>query len=221
MGGFQSYYWGLVRTLRPEDVVIMAPAHPRAAAFDASHPYHVVRARESVVWPTPRNLRVAEGLAAEHRAELVQVGHPLPAGLLGPMLARRRGLPYLVMLGGAELTLPATWPVGGQLLRYVLGNARLLITVSDYTTAAARRRSSMRPFVQLPMNTVSRRMSFSAVPGSSPIYSRAWTHARRSVSSEKLDGSGTRPDIGATCPGDVPHVTCGSSAAASSTSVRS
>lgn len=139
VGGFQSYYWGLVRTLRPEEVVIMAPAHPRAAAFDASHPYHVVRTKESVVWPTPRNLRVAESLAAEYGAELVQLGHPLPAGLLGPMLARRRGLPYLVMLGGAELTLPATWPVGGQLLRYVLGNARLLITVSDYTTAAARR----------------------------------------------------------------------------------
>ncbi|NLT34409.1 MAG: glycosyltransferase family 4 protein [Gaiellales bacterium] len=160
VGGFQSYYWGLVRTLRPEDVVIMAPAHPRAAAFDATHPYRVVRTRESVVWPTPRNLRVAEDLAAEHDAELVQLGHPLPAGLLGPALARRRGLPYVVMLGGAELTLPATWPVGGQLLRYVLGNARLLITVSDYTTAAAQRLLGAR----VPAHTVRPAMDVDRFP---------------------------------------------------------
>ena len=139
IGGFQSYYWGLVQSLTPDEVVIMAPAHPRAVEFDEAQPYRIVRTAESVVWPSPTNLRLAERLAEEHGSELVQLGHPLPAGLLGPMLKRRRGLPYVVMLGGAEVTFPATWPLGGQLMRYVMNRASLFMAVSDYTAAAAER----------------------------------------------------------------------------------
>lgn len=139
IGGFQSYYWGLVQSLAPDEITIMAPAHPRAADFDKAQPYRIVRTREPVVWPSPANLRLAERLVEECGSELVQLGHPLPAGLLGPMLKRRRGLPYVVMLGGAEVTLPAVWPLGGQLMRLVMNRASLFIAVSDYTAAAAER----------------------------------------------------------------------------------
>ena len=139
IGGFQSYYFGLVRTLSPQDIVVMAPAHPKAAEFDASQPYRVVRTKESVVWPGPSNLRLAMRLAREHEAELVLLGHPLPAGLLGPQLKRRQGLPYAILLGGAEVTFPAVWPIAGQLMRYVMRNASLLMAVSDYTANAARK----------------------------------------------------------------------------------
>lgn len=139
IGGFQSYYWGLVQSLTPDEITIMAPAHPRAADFDKAQPYRIVRTREPVVWPSPANLRLAERLVEECGSELVQLGHPLPAGLLGPMLKRRRGLPYVVMLGGAEVTLPAVWPLGGQLMRFVMNRASLFIAVSDYTAAAAER----------------------------------------------------------------------------------
>ena len=39
LGGAQSYYWGVIRTLDPSEVAILAPAHIDAAAFDATHPY--------------------------------------------------------------------------------------------------------------------------------------------------------------------------------------
>lgn len=139
IGGFQSYYFGLVQALAPEDIVIMAPSHPGAASFDKSHPYRVERTKEPVVLPHGRNLERAAHLAQEHGAELVLLGHPLPAGLLGPRLKKRLGLPYAVLLGGAEVTFPATWPVAGQLLRYVMCNASLFIAVSDYTAQAATR----------------------------------------------------------------------------------
>ena len=137
IGGAQSYYWGVMQTLPPEDLVIVAPHHPEAAAFDATHPYRVVRASRSVLLPTPELLDRALDLARDHQAELIQFGHPLPTGLLGPALARRTGLPYVVFLGGAELTLPAAVPGVGTALRSVLRQASLLLTVSSYTAAQA------------------------------------------------------------------------------------
>ena len=110
VGGFQSYYWGLVQTLHPEDIVIMAPRHPRAAEFDQNLLPGGAHARGRGL-AVATNLRLPR-LIDEQGTELVQMGHPLPAGLLGPVLKRRRGLPYIVMLGGAEVTFPATWPVG-------------------------------------------------------------------------------------------------------------
>lgn len=139
IGGAQSYYWGMIQTLDPDEVVVLAPAHREAAAFDAAQPYTIVRARRSVLWPTAALRRQAEDLIARHQLQLVQLGHPLPAGLLGPALRRSTGRPYLVFLGGAEVTLPAAIPVIGSLLRRVLCNAALLVTVSEFTAAAATR----------------------------------------------------------------------------------
>ena len=129
----------MIQTIPPEDVVIMAPAHPRAAEFDGSHPYRVVRDTYSQLLPTPRLLRAALDVAIDEKVDLVQLGHPLPSGLLGPQIRRRTGLPYVVFLAGAEVTLPAALPVVGQTIRHVLRNASLLVAVSDYTARAASR----------------------------------------------------------------------------------
>lgn len=139
VGGFQSYYWGLIQTLDPEDVVVVASHHPDAASFDATHPYRVVRYPRSIMLPTRRLMKRCEGLIAEHDLRLVQLGQTLPNGLLGPALSRRTGLPYVVLLAGAELTLPAALPGTGAAVRHVLGQAALLLTVSGYTAAAVER----------------------------------------------------------------------------------
>ncbi|GAB4258241.1 MAG: GDP-mannose-dependent alpha-(1-6)-phosphatidylinositol monomannoside mannosyltransferase [Thermoleophilia bacterium] len=141
IGGAQSHYWGLIRTLDPADVVVLAPGHRDAAAFDARHPYRVVRARESILLPSPSLLHRAEELIRGERLDLVQLGHPLPVGLLGPLLTRRTGRPYLVFLGGAEVTLPAALPGVGSALRHVLRRASLLVAVSSFTAAEAHRQA--------------------------------------------------------------------------------
>ena len=137
IGGAQSYYWGAIRTLDPSAVTILAPAHVDAAAFDATHPYTVVRTPTSVLWPSAAMFRTVAALAVKVGAELVQLGHPLPAGLLGPQLKDRCGLPYVVFLGGAEVTLPGAIPGVNNILRHVLGKASMLLTVSEYTARAA------------------------------------------------------------------------------------
>ena len=80
IGGAQSYYWGVIRTLDPSEVAILAPAHIDAAAFDATHPYTVVRASTSVLWPTNAMLHTVEQMAEREGAELIQLGHPLSGG---------------------------------------------------------------------------------------------------------------------------------------------
>lgn len=149
IGGAQSYYWGVIQTLDPSEVAILAPAHVDAAAFDATHPYTVVRASTSVLWPTNAMLHTVEQMAERERAELIQLGHPLPAGLLGPRLRQRHGIPYVVFLGGAEVTLPGVVPGVNNALRHVLGKAALLLTVSEYTAEAARRQTGGRVPVEV------------------------------------------------------------------------
>src|SRR3954454_13123405 len=87
-------------------------------------------------------------------------------------------------------------------------------------TSAAVRRSSMRAFVQEPMNTRSIRTSTSGVPGARSMYRSARSTASR-CSSAKSPGSGTTPSIGTTMPGFVPQVTCGFSCETSTTTVSS
>jgi phosphatidylinositol alpha-1,6-mannosyltransferase len=100
-------------------------------------------------------LRLALALVQENQLELVQFGHPLPTGLLGPTISRRTGLPYIVFLGGAEVTVPAAIPVGAALLRHVLRNAAALAAVSDFTASVASQQAAGRvPAVTLrpPLN---------------------------------------------------------------------
>ena len=59
----------------------------------------------------------------------------LPLGLIGPS----SGLPYAVVLHGAEVTVPGRLPVSRRLLGRVLKNASLVIAAGNYPEAEARR----------------------------------------------------------------------------------
>ena len=144
VGGAQTYYWNMIQTLDPGEVVIVAPAHRDAAAFDATHPYTVIRTSRSAVVPAPSVERVCERLIRTHGLELLQLGHPLPAGLLGPWLRRKARVPYVVFLGGAEITVPGAVPGVARLLKRVLAESSLLFTVSQYTADQAVRLSGGR-----------------------------------------------------------------------------
>jgi phosphatidylinositol alpha-1,6-mannosyltransferase len=74
-------------------------------------------------------------LARERGASLVVLDPALPVGLVGPKL----GLPYAVVLHGAEVTVAARLPVTSQLLRRVLVGADLVIAAGGYPADEARR----------------------------------------------------------------------------------
>jgi phosphatidyl-myo-inositol dimannoside synthase len=149
VGGAQTYYWNMIQTLDPGEVVIVAPAHDDAAAFDETHPYTVYRTSRSMVVPTASVERLCERLTREHGLELLQLGHPLPAGLLGPWLRRTAGLPYVIFLGAAEITVPGAVPGVARLLRWVLAESTMLFGVSRYTADQAVRLSGGRAHAEV------------------------------------------------------------------------
>ena len=144
VGGIQSYLWELWRRLPPGDVTVFtASSHPRAQEWDRQQPFEVVRAPAPVLLPHPGLARRLRAEAGRRGAKAVVIDPALPLGLIGPSL----GLPYAVVLHGAEVTVPGRLPVSRQLLARSVRRAGLVIAAGHYPEAEARRAvGEGRPF---------------------------------------------------------------------------
>ena len=153
VGGIQVYLWELWRRLDPSTfAVLTASSHPDAAAFDAEQAARGVRIERvpsGVLAPTPALARRIREAAERVGADLVVLDPAFPLGLLGPRL----GLPYGVLLHGAEVAIPGRLPVSRSLLTHVVRDAALVISAGGYPAAEARRAvrgRGMPPVVEIP-----------------------------------------------------------------------
>lgn len=128
VGGIQNYLWELWRRLPPEDVVVHTTPYAGSAAFDAEQPFTVIRSTEPWLLPGPHLARRVRRLAERHDVDLVVIDPALPAGLIGPGL----GLPYAVVVHGAEVAIPGRLPGLQRLLRRVLDSAAGVIAAGGY-----------------------------------------------------------------------------------------
>jgi phosphatidylinositol alpha-1,6-mannosyltransferase len=135
VGGIQHYLWELWRRLDPDSfVVLTARSHPDAEAFDTEQREHGVRIERvpaPVLLPIPSVVRRIRQLARRTGAGLVVLDPAVPLALIGPHL----GIPYAVVLHGAEVTVPGRLPVGRQLLRRAVGHAVLAVAAGGYPAA--------------------------------------------------------------------------------------
>ena len=72
-----------------------------------------------------------------------------PLGVLGPRL----GIPYAVLLHGAEVAIPGRLPASRSLLAHVVRGASLVVSAGGYPAAEARRAlrgRGMPPVVEIP-----------------------------------------------------------------------
>jgi phosphatidylinositol alpha-1,6-mannosyltransferase len=146
IGGIQTYLYDLWRRLPPEDVTVLTTRFEGSAPFDRDQAFRVVRSASRVLLPSPRLVRQIRDMAREVSAGLVVLDPALPVGLVGPRL----GLPYAVVLHGAEVTVPGRLPVGRGLLSSVLAPARLVIAAGGYPAEEARRALGRRmPVVEV------------------------------------------------------------------------
>jgi len=162
VGGIQSYLWELWSRLDPDSyVVLTASSHPDAVAFDAEQAARGVRIERVpgriLFFPTPAALARIRATADRVGAGLVVLDPALPLGLLGPRL----GLPYGVVLHGAEVTVPGRVPGSRQALAHVLAGAAVAVSAGGYPAAEATRaaRSRMPPVVQVPPGVDCRRFA--------------------------------------------------------------
>ncbi len=153
-GGIQQYLGGLVEAATGP-VRILAPR-------DGHAPGDVVRDRRRFMWPTRRVRRWIERNISEFEPDLVLFGAPHPLAHLGPRLRRNTGVPYAVLAHGAEITVPAAFPVLRQLVRYPLRRADGLLAISRFTANRVERlaKSSVR--------VIGAGVSEAFAPGSAP-----------------------------------------------------
>jgi phosphatidylinositol alpha-1,6-mannosyltransferase len=153
VGGIQAYLWELWRRMDPSTfAVLTASSHPAAAAFDAEQKglgFRIERVPGRVLLPTPSAMRHMRALAQDVGASLVVIDPALPLALAGSALG---GLPYAVVLHGAEVTVPGRLPGSRQALASVVGRARLAVCAGGYPAAEARRVAGdrMPPVVEVP-----------------------------------------------------------------------
>ena len=94
-----------------------------------------MRSAAAFLLPTPKVLGEIRDLLASTGAELVVFDPAVPVGALGPRL----GVPYGVVLHGAEVTVPARLPLAAGALRRTLAGAEVVISASRYAAGEARR----------------------------------------------------------------------------------
>lgn len=132
-GGIQQYLAGLVASL-DADIRVLAPADPSAVEDP-----QVVRGHRRFLWPTRRTRRWVLGQIGEFAPDVILFGAPHPLAHLGPSLRRTTGVGYAVLCHGAEVVLPAAFPVTRSLVKYPLRRADAVFAVSGYTAARVRR----------------------------------------------------------------------------------
>jgi len=135
VGGIQTYLGELWGRLPAGQASVLTTSHTGAPAWDAAHPLPVERLPARVLLPRPALVARIRRAAAQAGAKLVVLDPALPLGLVGPEL----GLPYAVVLHGAEVTVPAHLPLSRRLLARVLEGASGVVAAGAYPAAEASR----------------------------------------------------------------------------------
>jgi phosphatidylinositol alpha-1,6-mannosyltransferase len=91
------------------------------------------------MWPTRRTRRWVRSHIDDFRPDVVFFGAPHPLAFMGPRLRRDTGIPYGVLCHGAEVTLPAAFPITRQLVRWPLRRADVVFAVSAFTSGKVER----------------------------------------------------------------------------------
>lgn len=128
IGGIQSLLWEWWRRLPSDSFAVLTSPHDGAREFDDAQPFRIERTKEPVLLPHPWMVQRINSLAKDFGADFVVLDPALPLGLVGPWLA----LPYMVVLHGAEVTVPGRLPGSKQLLGQVLNKAEHVIAAGGY-----------------------------------------------------------------------------------------
>ncbi len=153
VGGIQSYLWELWRRLDPDSfAVLTASSDHGAAVFDreqAARGVRIERVGAKVLVPSPWLAARIRRSAERVGAGLVVIDPAFPLGVVGPKL----GLPYGLLLHGAEVAFPGRLPVSRSVLSHVVRGSALVVSAGGYPAAEARRAlrgRSMPPVVEIP-----------------------------------------------------------------------
>jgi len=134
IGGIQSYLYELWRRLPPDETTVLTTPYAGARAWDAAQAFRVERTREPVLLPTPMLARRINALAREVGADVIFLDPALPLGALGRHVD---AAPWVVVLHGAEVTMPGRLPGTHRMLGRVLRGAAGVVAAGEYPAREA------------------------------------------------------------------------------------
>jgi phosphatidylinositol alpha-1,6-mannosyltransferase len=134
IGGIQSYLYELWRRLPPAETTVLTTPHAGAPAWDAEQKFRIERTKQRVLMPTRGLAHDIDALAREVGADVIFLDPMLPLAHLGPGL---RAAPYVVILHGAEITVPRRLPLVNRLARRALHGAAAVVAAGGYPARQA------------------------------------------------------------------------------------
>jgi len=134
VGGIQSYLYELWSRLPPDETVVLTTPHAGAEEWGRAQPFRIERRWERVLLPTASLARGIDALAREVEADVIVLDPMLPLGLVG---RRLDAAPYLVVVHGAEVTVPSRVPGTRALARRVLVGAAGVVAAGEYPAREA------------------------------------------------------------------------------------
>lgn len=128
----------LFSRLDPERLWVLAGWHPDAASYDSEQLFHIERVRSSRLTPVPWVAARVDRLVRTVRPDVVVFGSALPLSLLG-VIPRQRGVPYVSMVYGADVTVPMH--IGGlaSAEKLVLSRADGIVAMGPWVAGQVRR----------------------------------------------------------------------------------
>jgi phosphatidylinositol alpha-1,6-mannosyltransferase len=136
VGGIQSYLYELWRRLPPDETHVYTTPYDGAREWDSGQKFNVVRAKQKVLLPTPTLAREVDALARDVGADVIFLDPMLPLGLIGPRLT---AAPYVVVVHGAEITVPRRLPGLHGLGRRVMRGAAAVVAAGTYPAVQSSR----------------------------------------------------------------------------------
>ncbi|MBO58719.1 MAG: alpha-(1-2)-phosphatidylinositol mannosyltransferase [Acidimicrobiaceae bacterium] len=133
VGGIQSYLWELWKRLPSENFFVYTTPFPNQNTFDSEQHFRIHRSSHEVLLPTPRMTKTARKLAKDFKADLIIWDPAFPLALSAP----KSGIPYALILHGAELAIPGKLPIVRQRLAKVLRGSSLVICAGNYPAKEA------------------------------------------------------------------------------------
>lgn len=131
-GGIQQFVHNLAIRQPPGSLVVYSSTSPAAAEFDAAQPFDVIRARTSMLLPTPAAARQAAQVARRYGCTQVWFGAAAPLGLLAAGLRERTGITRAVALTHGHEAGWAALPGARGLLRRIGRGVDVVTYLGEY-----------------------------------------------------------------------------------------
>jgi len=151
VGGIQSYLGELWSRLPAGEATVLTTAFEGADGWDRCQPFPVRRSRRRSFLPGPGMVREIVDTIVAVKPQLVLYDPAWPLGAVGPMIERRTGIPYGVVLHGAEVAVPGRVGMLRPPLARTLKGAAVTVCAGGYPAAEAERAAGTRlPTVIVP-----------------------------------------------------------------------